>query len=92
MKKNRELSDTGAIFFDSLYQNIREKSFDEATGEFEHLLELISHHPGMSTEKAALDRIVSGADCLHYSAAIARSRVLDLPPSKSTKSAPVTKR
>ncbi len=72
-----QLGDSGAIFFDSLYDDIREKSFDEAACLFEALLDLIKHHPGMDEERAALTLIVNGDEALQKCQAVKRSQALN---------------
>jgi hypothetical protein len=71
------LAGSGAIFFESLYDDIREKSFDEAVCLFEALLELIKHHPGMEQEREALDLIVRGDRKLQQCQALKRSQALN---------------
>lgn len=69
----RELSDGGAIFFDSTYDDIREKPFDEAICLFKALLSLIKHHPGMTQEREALRNLVRGDQQLQNCQAVKRS-------------------
>lgn len=73
---NQQLPDRGAIFFDSAYDDIREKSFDEAICMFKALLELIQHHPGMKDERAALRLIVRGDEQLQNCQSVKRARAL----------------
>jgi hypothetical protein len=75
-KDRPQLQDSGAILFDSLYDDTREKSFDEAVCLFKALLELIKHHPGMEQEHGALALIVRGDEQLRNCQAVKRSRAL----------------
>jgi hypothetical protein len=73
----KQLSDSGAILFDSLYEYSRAKSFDDAVCEFEALLDITKHHPGMREENAAPKLIVHGADKLQKCQAVKRSQALN---------------
>jgi ketol-acid reductoisomerase len=60
-----QLADSGAIFFNELYDHIREKNYDDAVSEFAALLEVIRYHPGLKEERPALELIKRGDTLLN---------------------------